>query len=541
MKIKQIYIENFRSIKELKFKPENLNALVWPNSVWKTNILKAIDLVLWEWRTTKWKVIKELFNDTSKPIVIKIFFESPIVWHYHDQPKNIQAISLIMKYQTGNLDAQTRLREYHWGELTWWRINEWEHEWYYMNDQRKKLCCYIYIPASRNLHQEMRVSQRSMLGKMMKTIQENYIEHYADEGWEDTLKIEFEWLMLWAKNFLEADFDTSDSVLTFKKFVTEFKSACTQNSLWLANSFSTKLNIYNLNRFYKTLQIHLKEDFCDKDFDATEVWSWMQNLLLLSIFQTYAKLMSWKVIFWIEEPEIYLYPQAQRWLFETFKELSNTTQIFYTTHNPNFVDAYRAPEIWMLWKNENWTYLYNKNTSILNWETADREQFRIYTHFNPERNELFFAKKILLVEWKSDKILFSNLAKKRQVDINKEWIAIIECWGKWWVIYFLWICKLLWLVDYYWIWDSDEVLSDNYNILSWALTESKWLEIPWNLEVFLTSETWLVFSWNSSNKVKQAYDWSNNVDVTNIPVFFESIKTFFSPTKVETNALENDS
>ena len=46
--IKKIYIKNFRSIKEITLEPSNLSALIGPNSSGKTNILKAIDLVLRE-------------------------------------------------------------------------------------------------------------------------------------------------------------------------------------------------------------------------------------------------------------------------------------------------------------------------------------------------------------------------------------------------------------------------------------------------------------------------------------------------------------
>ena len=533
MKIKKISIKNFRSIKELSLFPENLNALVWPNSVWKTNILKAIDLVLWEWWTTKWKVIKELFNDINEPIEIKILFNEPILRDYFWHNKNIQVITLKMTYDPWNFGAEVRLRELNGTELVWWTNGQ----WYYVNDERKKTCCFIYIPALRNLDQEMRVNQWSMLGKMMKEIQDNYIESFA--WWEDILKSEFETLMKPAKDFLEADFNTHPNVLTFHKFMEEFQRACWNNSLWLANSFTTKLNIYNLNRFYKTLQIHLREDLCDKDFEILEVGSGMQNLVLLSIFQTYAKLMAWKVIFGIEEPEIYLYPQAQRWLYQSFQNLSEHTQIFYTTHNPNFVDAYRAPEVRILWKDEDWTHINEKNTTVVNWTEQERTKFKIYTQFNTERNELFFAKKVLLVEWKSDKILFSTLALKRWIDLNKEGISIIDCWWKGWVLYFLGVCKVLWINNYFWIRDEDnwDEYDDRYNIFQSTLTESKWHQIPGNLEIFLNGKTWITFSSSSSKKVQQAYERANWVEIASIPTEFDAIKNYLIWQNVEEEVL----
>jgi len=70
MKIEQIEIVNFRSIQELVILPKKLNAIIGKNSSGKTNILKAIDLVLGEGWTTKAKIARELFNDVSKEIFI---------------------------------------------------------------------------------------------------------------------------------------------------------------------------------------------------------------------------------------------------------------------------------------------------------------------------------------------------------------------------------------------------------------------------------------------------------------------------------------
>ncbi len=63
--ISTINISNFRSIKELYVEPKNLSALIGPNSAGKTNVLKAIDLVLGEGWTTKAKVAR---NYLTTPI-----------------------------------------------------------------------------------------------------------------------------------------------------------------------------------------------------------------------------------------------------------------------------------------------------------------------------------------------------------------------------------------------------------------------------------------------------------------------------------------
>lgn len=520
--IKSVEIYNFRSIEELVLSPKNLCVLLGPNSTGKTNVLKAIDLVLGEGWATKAKIAKELFFDLNKEIEIIIHLTSPVEWKYYESEKKVRTVSLKMSYAP--LDCKVRL----WEDYP----NDKSGDGYYINEEFKKSCHFIYIPSDRNLDSQMRVNGwNSLLGKLMKQIHTNYVLHLG----EDKLKEDFSSLMEDPKAFLEADFDPA--LLTFKKFRDTFIKYCEINSAGLANSFSPELNIYNLNWFYKTLQITVNEDFKGKSFDVDEVGSGMQNLILLSIFQTYAELMGGKVILAIEEPELYLYPQAQRELYRIFKELSEKSQIFYTTHNPNFVDASRAHEIEMLQKDrESGTYNLQKSEHLTP-ENAEKEKYKIYTQFSTERNELFFARKVLLVEGDSDKILWSTLAKEKyNIDIDGGGISIIECGGKAGVVYFIGVCRLLGIQNYFSVWDEDDEgdgIEDKHNLLQLSLNEKKGLVIPKNLEAFLLSKfptaTYPQFKFSTTNKVENAHKWASGVEAEEIPTEFAPVQTFLSP------------
>lgn len=505
MKISQIEIINFRSIKELVVTPSNLCALIGPNSTGKTNVLKALDLVLGEGWASKAKIARELFNDISKPLSIEVTFSTPVRYSYTDkysrtQTKEVSSIKLEMKFEP-ELSAKTT-------------INDGEDLYY--QDSFKKACHFIMIPSERQLSSELRVSQWTMLGKIMRLVYENYISKYG--GNEKDLKDKFAEVIKPAKDFLEHDF--SQEEVTYKKFVDTFQRFCKENSAGLANEFDPVLDIYNLNWFYKTLQIHVKEKFPDKHFDSEEVGAGMQNLLLISIFQTYAELMGGKVIFGIEEPEIYLYPQAQRSLYKNFIKLSEKTQIFYTTHNPNFVDALRPEDIILLRKNaEQGTYALEKS-SYFNTENSEKNKYRTYTHFNPERNELFFARKVVLVEGDSDKILFSTLCEKRwNINIDEKGISIISCGGKGGVSYFIGVCKLIGFENYFAVWDKDTTL-DNSDIIKKAKEENKGLEIDPNLETFLNLP-----SGDNADKIKNAHEWACDTTKT-IPNEFNAVRNF---------------
>jgi putative ATP-dependent endonuclease of OLD family len=512
--IQEIHIKNFRSIKEISLDVNSLSSFIGPNSSGKTNILKAIDLVLGEGWTTKAKVARELFNNPEKPIIIEIFFSHPIVIpeaaNYCRDDLDVRSIKLEMQLNP-ELSATTTVND---GEK------------FYGHEKFKKLCHFIYIPSERRLSSELRVSQWTMLGKMMKLVYENYVAQYNND--EKRLKGDFKEKMVAAKEFLESDF--SETEVTFKKFSDKFKEKCTQNSAGLASEFEPVLDIYNLNWFYKTLQIHVKEGFAEKHFDSEEVGAGMQNLLMISIFQTYAELMGGRVIFGIEEPEIYLYPQAQRSLYKSFIELSRNTQIFYTTHNPNFVDAARADDIVLLRKDfERGTYKLEKDDYFTS-ENAGSQVHKVYTHFNTERNEIFFAKKVILVEGDSDKILFSTLCEdKWNIDLDKEGISIISCGGKGGVIYFLGVCKLIGIENLFAIWDEDEDV-ENTGLLDEALSNNKGFSIEPNLESFLGLP-----DGDGAGKVKNAYNWASGVEPDAIPDGFNTVKNFCMEDVNETN------
>lgn len=518
MFIQRLTIKNFRSIKELEVKPKYLCALIGPNSAGKTNILKALDLVIGEGWTTKAKVARELFYDTTQPIVIEIFFTTPIGFiNKRGYEVSVSSVKLEMTLDP-ELSAKTTIN----GNNT-----------FYDQDQFKRLCHFILIPSERHLSSELRVTQWTMLGKLMRLVYENYVSQY--NGNEQDLKNEFAEKIRPAKEFLEHDFSADGA--TFKKFVDAFKRYCKENSTGLANEFDPVLDIYNLNWFYKTLQIHVKENFPDRYFDSEEVGAGMQNLLLVSIFQTYAELMGGKVIFGIEEPEIYLYPQAQRALYKNFMKLSEQTQIFYTTHNPIFVDAGRPDDIVLLRKDlERGTYKLEKNVAF-NAGNAEDQRHKIYTHFNSERNELFFARRVLFVEGDSDKILFTSLCQNRWgINLDEKGISVIECGGKGGVVYFIGVCRLIGFDDYFAVWDKDGDL-DNFELLNEARQTGKGLEINPNLESILGLP-----GGDNAEKIKNAYEWATNTD-SQIPTDFGNVEAFLrqnGATPSPTETIEED-
>jgi len=520
MFIKSLTIKNYRSIKELTLEPKNLCALIGPNSVGKTNVLKALDILLGETYPTERAFKKEDFfdGDTNKTISIQVNFaealgEFKLTNKDSRQKENCSPTSLrITHTKNPNEFFRTQFTAITADQKEYWG-----------NGDVRESVSFLFIPSERNLEKQMTTSQWTLLGKILNQINENFSQRGGDEELNEREK-QFREAMRSPREILESDFGTEDEV-TYAKFKKVFIDTCSEMAGGLADSFELDLEIYDPLFYYKTVQIIGNE--IKGSFNIQELGSGVQNLVLLALVRTYASLFKGRVILAIEEPEIFLYPQAQRHLYEHFRKLAysdegKSTQIFYTTHNPNFIDAYYANEIEILRKPENeGTTNSEKNTTYLTEETAEKEKFRIYSHFNSERNELFFAHKIILVEGESDKILWTALCEQRwNINLNKEGVSIIECGGKGGVNYFVGVCYLMGLQNFFAIWDQDNK-KDYAPKKDWLNNlNNNGFEISGNLEKFLgLSEA------KNAQKVKNAYEWAINKN-NKIPAEFEAVKDF---------------
>ncbi|TAL68934.1 MAG: DUF2813 domain-containing protein [Bacteroidetes bacterium] len=134
--------------------------------------------------------------------------------------------------------------------------------------------------------------------------------------------------------------------------------------------------------------------------------------------------------FIFEEPELYLHPQAQRELYSSLIDLSkNKNQVLLCTHSSSFIDIEQYKSICIV-KREN----IEKGTKVFQYlenlfeNPLDKKDFNLIYWINPERSELFFANKVILVEGQTDKTVIPFLAKK--INIFKYDYTIIDCGGK---------------------------------------------------------------------------------------------------------------
>jgi predicted ATPase len=143
------------------------------------------------------------------------------------------------------------------------------------------------------------------------------------------------------------------------------------------------------------------------------------------------------VVLLIEEPELYLRPQAQRYLYRLLREFALAgNQVIYSTHSPAFLNVTRLDELVFVER------LPETGTRALQPEpvSAD-EDFRVMTEFDAARSELFLARAVLLVEGLTEKLVLPFVFSALGYDVDREAISIIECGGKPNIPLFARICR----------------------------------------------------------------------------------------------------
>lgn len=118
------------------------------------------------------------------------------------------------------------------------------------------------------------------------------------------------------------------------------------------------------------------------------------------------------IILAIEEPELYIHPQLGKLFYDVLISFSKDDQVIYTTHSPRFIDVYKYESIAVVSKNKIQGTKY-VNCDLTQFEgIVDKKIFKGLTQLNSDVNELFFAKKVLVVEGPEDKIAVTETCKK---------------------------------------------------------------------------------------------------------------------------------
>lgn len=152
-----------------------------------------------------------------------------------------------------------------------------------------------------------------------------------------------------------------------------------------------------------------------------------------------------------EDPELYLHPQKSRELYDCFIKLSKLgTKIYLKTYSSSFLGLKQYKSICVIKKINNNVRIVQAKNGIFKGDAI--KAFNMNYWINPDRSELFFAKKVILVEGQTDKIVISFLGKLLKV--FKYDYSIIECGSKSTIPQFIMLLNLF-KIPYVVVYDKD--------------------------------------------------------------------------------------
>lgn len=490
MRIEEIHIENFRSIKTetIKFPSSGILALVWPNNAWKSNILRAIDNIIWDSRFSWDKADLNDFYMKNKEndIKIKITFDN---WRY------------VL------FNSSEKRPEYIWpnGKITERKNTP---EWSSGNVKDDFPC--TYLSANRSLEQKLQFRSYELMWKIAKKFQEKTKDK------KEELENKFNEIM-----------SILDQVDGFKQFQDDFCNYFDELQSDSPYKLKVSFKAFSPLNYFKTINILANDSSVNDQFDidTAELWEWNKSLMLFALIRSYAKNFktdaTWVLA--IEEPEIYLHPQARRHLYSILQDIvkNSNIQIIYTTHSPDFISTEEFSSIWLVSKDPREgtkvklvTEEKLVHASIKTWVSKEKINESNIKDFyavssNYQLNEWFFAKHLLLVEWSTEELCLPILFKKLQLDCYANWISIIWVEGKnqipkYWRLFKLFNIKVSV------IFDSD----DQWNNNICNCFNCKEEDIEMNVNIIKKIETkfqnLFVFEWDFEAALKKDFNDDEN-------------------------------
>lgn len=133
----------------------------------------------------------------------------------------------------------------------------------------------------------------------------------------------------------------------------------------------------------------------------------------------------------VEEPEAHLHPQLQAVLLDYLKTVEKPqpgerpVQVFVTSHSPNFAALADIDSICCVYQSPSGPVAFAPRD--ITFEKGKKEKLQRY--LNVTRAELFFARRLVLVEGTAELFLLDALATKAGYDLRKNSVSIISTDG----------------------------------------------------------------------------------------------------------------
>lgn len=519
MNLSRLYIENYRSIKKLDLKFEKgKNIIVGKNNSGKSNIIKAIDLVLGESSPTWGKsenitdndffqgntgneifIWCELVKETTESLNLSnakgAFFKLKDKSTYEIKKIDIDFSNKDNLFEFCSDEGQAKIDDEYkkeWIGTKQYCTNGFEDElnemdtfafafrckkdgerfvkdliflykksedfdWFFAINAnvRSELLQSAIIPSFRDPNNQLRITHYTWYGKLLRAC----IKKDDNELNDAFSKVK----------------DASNKL--FKEL--QDKITCEKTQIAFPNTkISFQFNPDTKQDIYKSTLIYVDDGFNSK---LDEKGSGIQSAVIIGLFDYYIRNIAHSTgssLLAIEEPELYLHPHGGRVISDRLNDFldGHKNQVILTTHSPEFIcSPHEDINLILVTKNKE---TFAKNFNFSNTKTKQ-------VLIKKQNAEMFFADAVILVEG-ADKYILESMAEEfgnktkinlngTQKDLGKNWlndynISIINCGGK---MEFWKYVKIFNELDMPWLIIADfdflrDGLNDFFTKLSWG-------------------------------------------------------------------------
>ncbi len=460
MRIKRIHIENFRSVKTLEFEPGPYCVLIGENNSGKSNILRALNLAIGETWPTERSFSEEDFHnqDTTRDIVIQVFFDETMEeWRsnaklviaglelrckaYKRKVKEKPAGTLTVDYYCIQPDGKQvkypteplRKGEQYRGQWLPYRVSR---------ELRDKLP-FIYVGVQRDYDRQSPSSRWSVLRRLFNDVNTEFLN---DREEIEVQRPDGSAQRITRKEAFEAAVKGAYAYLRTDRFI-EIEKRLAANALEQMGLDPSRDKVelhfesHDPTNAFRSLQLYVEQ--LGITSPAGEVGAGLQSAIVIAIFRTYEELKREGAVFALEEPEVFLHPQRARYFATVLRSLAaKGNQVFVTTHSPIFVQLDQPESVALVRRTED-AGTTVQQTSRVELGENDRTALRLLTEFDTQRNELFFARGVVLVEGVTEKLAIPLAFRALGKDINRLGISVVEVGGKTKLPLFVTVCNAL--------------------------------------------------------------------------------------------------
>jgi len=417
MRIESVKIKNYHSIVECEFDFSNLFALVGENNSGKSNIIYALNLFFSKDKPSN----IYSFNDPSKPIEITIKFKDltdyekgKITEDHRDGDEFI--LKKIYKYNPSENNIEKDFTSIKDGKDTNIKPRGFE------NVLSDTLPEFYLLRAVKYCSEEIKMAKTTNFNKFLSLVLKDFETEF--QTWDEILEE------------LNKETQKSDEEAPLVKIAKEIgiilKEQFYEADVSLRPKDINRLDVLN------TLEVFIDDD---SDLPLLTKGQGTQRAFIFAVLRVLAEKINKErptlekekkdIIIAIEEPELFLHPHQQKIVYSILKELSEQTkeqiQIVYSTHSSfmvhvedyQFIGIVRKPSVII------GTKIFQHTQEIF--PSESKKEFQLLCQFDPERNELFFAKKVVFVEGDTEKFSLPIILDKLGINPINKGISIIEC------------------------------------------------------------------------------------------------------------------